>query len=194
VNGSFSYGAPAKRRRRVAAPTQRRREPARSPTSSDTSSVDRRKVGLAVLALVVLGGVAFGALTVMRDGGEVAADAARDAVGQIDAARDAEAQVTLSRVAVAASDLLARSPTGAADAVSAAALEAIEPAFDYTEDVSTGPNVVSVAATATGWSAAVSSPSGACLWIRVDPTGARTFGSGKPCTGEAAAAASDPSW
>ena len=144
--------------------------------------------------VAVLGGAAFAVLAVFRDGVEAAADANREAVGQIDVATDAEAQVTLSRVAVAVSSVLAESPTGSTEAVTVDALEALEPAFTFTTGRSTGPEVVSVAAAPSSWSAAVASSSGSCLWLRVDPSGAQTFGSGSPCTGEAAAAASDPSW
>jgi hypothetical protein len=89
---------------------------------------------------------------------------------------------------------VAQAGTGSAEVATADALSQMEPAFTYTTDASDGPGVVSVQAVADAWSAAVLSPSGSCLWIRIDAAGVQTFGSGTPCTGAAAAAASDPSW
>jgi hypothetical protein len=175
VNDSYSYGGPARRTPRL-------------------GSIDPVKLGVValVVALVLAGGYAV--FAVLRDGGEVASQAAQDAVGQIDVARDAEAQVTLTRVAVAAQTVMAQSETGSPADVTAEVLGQTEPAFTYTTEASSGPEVVSVAAGADGWSAAVRSASGSCLWLRIDPSGTQTFGSGSPCTGTAAAAAADPSW
>jgi hypothetical protein len=175
VNDTYSYGGPAKGRR----PSVR---------------LDPVKLGVValVVAVVLVGGYAI--FSVLRDGGETAAGSTRRAVGQIDVARDAEAQVTLSRVAMVAQTLVAQAGTGTTEVASADALAEMEPAFTYTSEPSTGPEVVSVHASADAWSAAVLSPSGACLWVRVDAAGVQTFGSGTPCTGTAAAAADAPSW
>jgi hypothetical protein len=175
VSDSYSYGAGAKRRRRPA-------------------TIDRRTLvmGLGAAAIVLAGG--FVVTSVLRDGGEAAVESTREAIAQVDVARDAEAQVTLSRVAVAAQTVVAQTGTGTPDAATPEALADVEPAFMYTADASTGPEVVSVAATPAGWSAAVLSPSGSCLWIKLDAAGVQTFGSGTPCTGSAAAAASAASW
>jgi hypothetical protein len=175
VSDSFSYGAPARHRRRA-------------------GSVDTTKIALGLLALALLVGGAVVVFSVLRDGGEAAASSASEAVGQIDVARDAEAQVVLTRVAMAAQAALAQSDTGTPDAATAEALGQVEPAFTYTTEASTGPGVVSVAATSEAWSAAVRSASGTCLWVRLGVDGVQTFGSGTPCTGTAAASAGDPSW
>ena len=175
MSDSYSYGGPAKGRR-VA------------------GSIDGVKLALGVLVAAIALAGAYAVVSVLRGGGEVAADSAKEVVAQIDVAKDAEAQVALTRVAVAAQGLLAQADLGTVDVATAEALAEMEPAFMYTGDASTGPEVVSVAAGSDGWSAAVLSSSGSCLWIRIDPSGAQAFGAGTPCTGTAAAAASHPSW
>jgi hypothetical protein len=85
---SYSYGSTAKRGFRT--------------------SIDRRKVAIALLVAAVLLGCGLVASSVLRDGADAAAGSTRTAVGQIDLARDAEAQVTLSRVAVAAQTVVAQ--------------------------------------------------------------------------------------
>lgn len=167
-------------------------EPARHPRRAAT--VDTTKIAVAVLVLAVVAAGVIGLLSVFREGGEVAAASARQAVSQIALAQDIQAQSSLLQVATAAQIEIARSETGSPDAASADGLAQTEPRFTYTTGPSTAPDVVSVAVSTTTWSAAVASTSGTCHWIRIDVEQRRTFGSGTPCTGAAAVAAADPSW
>ena len=140
--------------------------------------------GLVVIALVA------GFLQVMKSGGEAAADSATTALDQVDKAQDASAQVTLNVVKAQAMQLYAEG-TDAGPSFLAAdpeALAAIGRQYTYTAEASTGPTVVSVAATPTDWAAAVRSESGTCLWIHLTGTTV-TQGQGETCTGQAAMAA-----
>ncbi len=180
VDDSFNFGSRA------------RRSP-RGPRPSPATIAVALVVGAVAIAAVV------GVLAVMKGGGEAVAEAQSSVVAQVDVARDAEAQVTLTRASTAAASLLAQDGVDASGAVSYAVagpegLAAFEPSVTYTADASTGPGVVSVAATDDGWSAAVRSVSGACWWIRLDGDGVQTFGSGEPCTGASAAAAAAVAW
>jgi type IV pilus assembly protein PilA len=75
-------------------------------------------------------------------------------------------------------------------------LPGVEPSLDYVGPAvaSTGAKEVSVAASATEWSAAALSASGDCYWIKEDAAGGTTYGTGAACTGNAADAAAADSW
>ena len=53
---------------------------------------------------------------------------------------------------------------------------------------------ISYAVDAAGFGAAVRSESGTCWWAKIAADSVTTYGSGKPCTGIAALAASAASW
>ena len=78
----------------------------------------------------------------------------------------------------------------------ATGMTAAEPALQFVDSpaASTGPNVVSVAASASAWSAAALSNSGTCFWIEDEGTTPIHYGSGATCTGAAAAGALAASW
>ena len=78
----------------------------------------------------------------------------------------------------------------------ATGMTAVEPALSFVDSPapSTGPNEVSVAASASAWSAAALSRSGTCFWIEVEGTTPSHYGSGATCTGAAAAGALAASW
>jgi hypothetical protein len=135
----------------------------------------------AAVALVLV----VGFFTVMKKGGEAAAQHAETVVKQIDTAGDVQAQASLSLALTAAktayidgASYAGADPTG---------LAAIEPSLQYVTGASTGPNVVSVAATETDWAAGVLSDSGTCFTI--DATGAGGPLQGGACTGQAAMSA-----
>lgn len=190
MNDSFGFGEPAPRRTYVD-----ERPPPAPP--STPGGVRARTLLLALVALVVVAGIIV-VLAVIRAGGETVGDAQGTAVGQIDAANDVQAESTLQRAVVAARTLIAQAETDATspgfEAASPEALAAFEPSFAYTTQASTSPSVVSVAVTPSSWSAATASVSGICLWIRLESDGATSYGSGSPCTGQAAAAARDAAW
>lgn len=64
-------------------------------------------------------------------------------------------------------------------------LAAAEGSLKFIKDneSSDDPRTVSVFADADGWAGATRSESGTCFYIRVDSTGAVTYGSGEDCTG-----------
>jgi hypothetical protein len=178
MDDSFELGAPARR------PARLRPVPATRPQRPGRAAAG---IAVAVVALIAGG---FAVLRVVASGGEQASDAARTAVGQIGVAQDLAAQETARRATFAA--MAARAQDGAFP--TAEALAAQDPSLGATSGVSTGPNVSSVAVTERGFAVAVASGSGSCLWSRVDPEGVVTYGSGQPCTGEAAMAAAAPAW
>ena len=67
-----------------------------------------------------------------------------------------------------------------------ARLTSLQPGYIFVDGPSTTPEIVSVAATADTWAAAVQAPRGLCLWARVPGAGGVTHGSGSECTGSAA--------
>lgn len=64
----------------------------------------------------------------------------------------------------------------------------------FVDGPSTGPSIVSVFASVTGWSAAVQGSAHTCYWVALEPGGRTRYGAGSPCTGMAALAADQPSW
>ena len=65
----------------------------------------------------------------------------------------------------------------------------------FTDGPSIAPSIVSVAATATAWGAAVMSQSGACFAVRLDLHGVSRYGTlSSGCTGAAALRVSGVSW
>jgi len=82
---------------------------------------------------------------------------------------------------------------GSFETVTPRALRATDSAAHYAADASTSVDDVSVASTVEGVGIAVRSPSGMCFYAHVIPAGV-TYGTGSPCTGEAALDASAPAW
>jgi type IV pilus assembly protein PilA len=78
----------------------------------------------------------------------------------------------------------------------ATGMTAVEPSLSFVDSPapSTAPNEVSVAASASAWSAAALSRSGTCFWIEDEGTTPIHYGSGATCTGAAAAGAAGSSW
>ena len=109
-----------------------------------------------------------------------------------DAADNARTQeAALSAVGIAQEAVASR--VSYADA-GPARLSAFKSTLTFVDGPSTEPEVVSVAATASAWAAAVLSPSGTCYYVRLGDGGLVTYGTGLDCMGEAALSASDPSW
>ena len=147
-------------------------------------------VSVAVLALIA--SVSFVLLT--KRGGEEAASAASDALDAAAVAQDRTVQSSLRNA-------LAAAKTAYTDADSYAVatpdmLGRIEPSLSFVSGDSTGPFQVSVAQTETTVGLAARSETGTCWFMRDDVmTGGTTYGSGEPCTGQAAlATATLSSW
>jgi hypothetical protein len=185
MSDSFSFGEPARRRPRLDRPGPRRDE--REPALGRS----RSSIVLAVAAAGIAVVIGFVVLSVIHSGGTAAGESERTAVSQIDRARDVQAQLALQQASAAARALQAE---GGLDRAGAGALASYDPALGATAAASTGPTSVSVSATTTGWGAAAMSTSGTCYWIHLDATGAVAYGTGTPCTGQAALAAAGAAW
>lgn len=81
----------------------------------------------------------------------------------------------------------------AADAISMR-VQASDLAFTDPDLSSNNPDVISVFATDHVWAAAARAETGACFWIRTDPSGAVQTGRGTDCTGEAASTERPVAW
>jgi hypothetical protein len=179
MSDGFQFGERAKRPARLGSGPK----PART-------SFDLRLVGIAA-GLVVAAVLAFVFLRGADEAGRRIAGTRSGTVSQIDRAHDAAAQGTLGRAVVVAQSLYAENGTFTTDL---ATLSAFDPGLRFTSGPSRGPATVSYRVNGTGFGAAVRSDSGTCWWVRVDTTSVTTYGSGTPCTGTAAMAASAPSW
>lgn len=146
---------------------------------------------------IVVGAAVFAFMTMMKEAGEEVAGSQATAIGQVGVAQDAQAQLDLKNAAMSATALYAE---GAGDlagpsyqVASPQALGELDGSVTFTEGPSTGPGVVSVQAGTTAWAAAEMSGSGTCLWVKI-VDGQQSFGTGTPCTGQAAMGAAEPSW
>jgi hypothetical protein len=180
MNEEFHFGEHAKRPARLG--DGKPRHAARS--------FDPRLIWIAA-GLVVAGVVAFVFLRSADEAGKRIADSQKQAVSQIDRAHDAAAQGTIGRAVVVALSLHAERGSFTTDL---ATLSAFDPGLRFTSGPAKGPTTISYAVDATGFGAAVRSESGTCWWARIDASGVTTYGSGTPCTGSAAMAASAASW
>jgi hypothetical protein len=81
----------------------------------------------------------------------------------------------------------------AADAINMR-IEASDLAFTDPDLSSNNPDVISVFATDGVWAAAARAETGACFWIRTDPSGDVQTGRGSDCTGQAASAEAPAPW
>jgi hypothetical protein len=131
---------------------------------------------------------------VQDQGGEVV-DEGGSGLDGVSSAQDAQAQLALQNASRAAMAINAEGadPSMGFTAVTPEALAAFDPSANYSTAESTGPEMVSVASTTTGWAAAAVSDSGTCYWIHIEGD-VTSFGMGAPCTGQAAMAAAEPSW
>ena len=178
MSDEFNFGEPSKRPARLRRPRSQRR------------SFDLRFLWVAA-GLVVAATLAFVLLRGADEAGHQLGDANEQAVSEIDRANDAAAQGTLGRAAVVAQTLHAEQGTFTADL---ATLSGFDPGLRLTSGPSADAMTVSYAAGPNGFGAAVVSDSGTCWWLSLDGDGVTSYGSGTPCTGQAALAASDPSW
>jgi hypothetical protein len=118
---------------------------------------------------------------------------------------DRAAQSDLRNALVAAKTIQIDENSYASADSSPSGLAAVEPSLCYVGpgaasvaggavcESGAGGASVSVYASADSWASARMSASGTCFWIADDASGVR-YGTGAPCTGAAAAEASEPSW
>ncbi|MBA3739201.1 MAG: hypothetical protein H0W97_11630 [Actinobacteria bacterium] len=118
---------------------------------------------------------------------------AEAAAGPVDdltsVSRDMDAEEAIG-VALAAAEVTLSKQGSFLDATPAR-LTSLQPGYIYVDGPSTAPEIVSVAARADVWAAAVRGFSGTCFWVRAATSGDVTRGIGSDCTG--AAALSPPS-
>jgi hypothetical protein len=180
MNDGFNFGEPAKRRVRVSGPKLPRERIAFDP-----------KLLWIAAGLAVAGVLAFVFLRGADVAGKQIADSETHAVSQIDKAYDAAAQGTMGRATVVAVSLYAERGSFTTDL---ATLSAYDPGLRFTSGPSDDPMTVSYAVSAGNFGAAVLSESGTCWWARIGADSVTTYGSGTPCRGSAAMAASAASW
>ena len=180
MSDEFNFGEHAKRPARLG----------RSRPQHAQRSFDPRLLWAAA-GLVVAGVLAFVLLRSADEAGKQLGRANEQAVSEIDRANDAAAQGTLGQAVVVAQTLHAERGSYTSDLAS---LSAYDPGLHLTGGPSKDPSTVAYAADANGFGAAVRSESGTCWWVFVDADGVTSYGTGTPCTGQAAMAASAPSW
>lgn len=163
-------------------------EPARRPSGSATVSA----TAIAVTALAVaLVSVAVAFLLLVRRGGEDVAEAQASAVAAADVASDRAAQSSVRNAAAAVRT--AYIDAGSYTGLTPEAIARIEPSLSFTAGVSADDTNVSVAFLDQEAGLAAQSTTGTCFWWH-DDGGQQFFGSGTPCTGQAALAAAAVSW
>ena len=180
MNDEFNFGEPAKRPARLGGPK----------LQHDRSTFNPKIVWIAA-GLVVAAVAAFVFLRSADVAGKQIADAETQAVSQIDKAYDTAAQGTMGRATVVAVSLYAERGSFTTDV---ATLSAYDPGLRFTSGPSKDPMTISYAVNAGSFGAAVLSESGTCWWARIGADSVTTYGSGTPCTGAAAMAASAATW
>jgi hypothetical protein len=99
------------------------------------------------------------------------------------------------RISLDAARALARREGSLAAATTVAMrAEVSDLAFTDPDLASNNPEVISVYATDALWAAAARAETGACFWIRTDPTGQVQTGRSPDCSGDAAAAGRPGAW
>jgi cell division septation protein DedD len=184
MDDNFSFGEPGKQ-------WSPEKLHARAPRAREAG--ERPRIGRAVfvgVGAVALVGLVVVFLSTMKSGGEAAADAASSALDTVGDAQNAQAEVTVRQAQTMAMQLFAEGTAEGPSYLAATpeALAAMDAQYTYTTGASTGPTVVSVAATADEWAAAVRSDSGTCAWVHLQGSTA-TSGSGPQCSGQAALSA-----
>jgi hypothetical protein len=180
MDDGFNFGQPAKRPPRLGG----------SGPDRDRRSFDLR-IAFVAVGLLVAGALVFVFLRGARTAGKQIADAETNTVVQVDEAYDAAAKASVGRAVVVARTLHAERGTFTTDL---ATLSALDSSIQFTSGASAGPGSISYAASDSAFGAAVRSESDACWWVRIDASGVTTYGTGTPCTGQAAMAADAPAW
>jgi len=183
MDDSFSLGQPAKRRAR---PVKAKHAAPRTPRSP-AGGFERTRYIVGGLGIVVAALLVWGFMHFMSSAGN---QAATGEAAEIGAAQDVQAQATGEQAIQTVEGL---ATTGSFVQITPESMKRDEPTYSYTAGPSTGPNSVSVSATADGVGVAVLSTSGHCLYAHVSASGV-TYGVGTTCTGVVALKASDASW
>jgi hypothetical protein len=160
-----------------------------------------------VVALLAAAALIFGYMTFIAGSGNQVAHDQATVVQQVSNAQDIVAQSDL-KAALSAADSAFMDAGASFSQSKAAQLSILDQGDNYVDSpqASTGPNVISVQAGSSTWSAAALASDGTCWWIARGPgsssgggpsVSVTTYGSGpsgSPCTGQAAGHAAGTSW
>ncbi|HZB01777.1 MAG TPA: hypothetical protein VE800_06685 [Actinomycetota bacterium] len=178
MDDGFNLGDPSKRPAKLSV--------ARPPHRGEAFDA---RILLIPAGLVVAAVLAFVFLRGADEAGRRIADDQGGAVAQVARAQDVAAQAALGRAVVLVRTLYVEQgsfePAGLAD---------LDASIDFTPGASTGPTSIAYRSDGDAFGVAVRSASGTCWWTRGDSSGTTTYGSGEPCTGQAALGASQPAW
>ena len=191
MDDSFSFGGRKKHRSSVRPRRPRRSEPDPPPkhaASRRTLSIDGRRIAFGAIGLVLAAASIWGFLHL--EGSDTSGDGSGTGAPP-GATEDVAAKQTAASAVVTVQSLY--DSKGSFATVTPRELRATGSAAGYSARASTAADTVSVASTAEGVGIAVRSSSGTCFYAHVIPSGI-TYGTGSPCTGEAALKASAPAW
>jgi hypothetical protein len=191
MDDSFSFGGRKKHRSSIRPRRPRRSEPDPPPkhaASRRTISIDGRRVAFGAIGLVLAAVSIWGFLHL--EGSGTSGDGSATGAPSGDTA-DAQAKQTAASAVETVQSLYASDRSFAN--VTPRELRATGSAAAYSARASSAADTVSVASTVEGVGIAVQSSSGTCFYAHVIPSGI-TYGTGSPCTGEAALKATAPAW
>jgi len=191
MDDSFSFGGRKKHRSSVRPRRPRRSAPDPPPkhaASRRTLSIDGRRIALGATGVVLAAVSIWGFLHL--EGGDTSGDGSGTGAPP-GATEDVQAKQTAASAVVTVQSLY--DSKGSFATVTPRELRATGSAAGYSTRASTAADTVSVASTVEGVGIAVRSSSGTCFYAHVIPSGI-TYGTGSPCTGEAALKATAPAW
>lgn len=191
MDDSFSYGGRKKHRSSVRPRRPRRSEPDPPPkhaASRRTVSIDGRRLALGAIGLVLAAVSIWGFLHL--EGSDTSGDGSGTGT-PVGSTADFQAKQTAASAVETVQSLYASE--GSFATVTPRELRASGSEAHYAARASTAADTVSVASTVEGVGIAVRSSSGTCFYAHVIPSGI-AYGTGSPCTGEAALKAAAPAW
>ena len=191
MDDSFSFGGRKKHRSSVRTRRRWRSEPDPPPkhaASRRTVSVDGRRLAFGAIGLVLAAVSIWGFLHL--EGSDASGDESGTGT-PVGSTADIQAKQTAAVAVETVQSLYASE--GSFTTVTPRELRASGSDAHYSPRASTAPDTVSVASTVEGVGIAVRSSSGTCFYAHVVPSGI-AYGTGSPCTGEAALKAAAPAW
>jgi hypothetical protein len=192
MDDSFSYGGRKKKHRSSIRPRRPRRSepdpPPKHAASRRTLSVDGRRLAFGAIGLGLAAVSIWGFLQL--DGSDTSGDGPGSGT-PVGSTADIQAKQTAASAVEMVQTLY--TSEGSFATVTPRELRASGSEAHYSPRASTGADTVSVASTVEGVGIAVRSSSGTCFYAHVIPSGI-AYGTGSPCTGEAALKAAAPAW
>jgi hypothetical protein len=191
MDDSFSFGGRKKHRSSIRPRRPRRSAPDPPPkhaASRRKLSIDGHRIAFGAIGLVLAAASIWGFLHL--EGSDTSGDASGTGA-PLGSTADIQAKQTAASAVETVQSLYASKASFAT--VTPRELRATGSAAGYSARASTAADTVSVASTAEGVGIAVRSSSGTCFYAHIIPSGI-TYGTGSPCTGEAALKAAAPAW